>query len=404
MIRRLFPVAVLALAVPASAQVDLHGFAESATGIRTTDSPLHEGGDWMLSETRTQLRAQAYGDVGEAFVRLDILHDQVGGENTDVELREGFLRFGLGPSIDVKAGRQALTWGTGDLVFVNDLFPKDWESFFAGRDDQYLKAPSDALRLGIFGLPFNTEVVLAPRFTADRLPAPGGRFSIPSPGPGAPAVLEREPKVENGEAAVRLSRYMASFGTSLYGYVGSYKSPVGMTQDPGAPGSMVPYYPPLSVWGASARGPAAGGVLWLEGGWYDSRDDRDGTRPEVPNSSLRGLVGFERQLLPDFNATVQYYVEQQLDFEAGVDPGDETRHLTTLRLEKMLRYQTVRLSLFGFWSPDDEDVYLRPVASYDVSDEVRVTVGGNVFSGDPGTLFGNFDADDSVYMRLRYSF
>ena len=28
----------------------------------------------------------------------------------------------------------------------NILFPKDWQSFFSGRDDEYLKAPSDSLR------------------------------------------------------------------------------------------------------------------------------------------------------------------------------------------------------------------------------------------------------------------
>ncbi|MFW6031595.1 MAG: hypothetical protein ACOC9T_03300, partial [Myxococcota bacterium] len=32
--------------------------------------------------------------------------------------------------------------GTGDLVFLNDLFPKDWRSFLLGRDLDYLKAPS----------------------------------------------------------------------------------------------------------------------------------------------------------------------------------------------------------------------------------------------------------------------
>ena len=56
------------------------------------------------------------------------------------------LAIPAGCNLDVKLGRQVLTWGTGDLLFLNDLFPKDWVSFFAGRDDEYLKAPSNTLR------------------------------------------------------------------------------------------------------------------------------------------------------------------------------------------------------------------------------------------------------------------
>ena len=120
-------------------------------------------------------------------------------------------------------------------------------------------------------------------------------------------------------------------------------------------------------------------------------------------------MGFERQLATEFNATVQWYGEwMQHHAEAeAADPGgtgDELRQLWTLRLEKQLRYQTVRLSFFGFWSPTDEDFHLRPLASYRVSDQVEVSVGANVFEGDGPTTFGAFDDDDNVYLRLRYGF
>ncbi len=66
------------------------------------------------------------------------------------DLREASLVFSPSADTDVKVGRQILTWGTGDLVFINDLFPKDWVSFFIGRDVEYLKAPSDALKVSAF--------------------------------------------------------------------------------------------------------------------------------------------------------------------------------------------------------------------------------------------------------------
>ena len=43
-----------------------------------------------------------------------------------------------------------LTWGTGDLLFINDLFPKNWKSLAIGRDDEYLKDPSGAVKASFF--------------------------------------------------------------------------------------------------------------------------------------------------------------------------------------------------------------------------------------------------------------
>jgi hypothetical protein len=404
----LLPLAA-ALVVPpggAAADVELHGFVETAAGMRTAESNVIDDSDYTLRESRAQIRLNSYGDGTEAFVRLDVFQDQVTTDTPELELREAFLRFTTaGGHLDVKGGRQALTWGTGDLLFINDLFPKDWESFFAGREDQYLKAPSDALRLGLYGLPFAVDAVVTPEFTPDRLPAPAERFSIPVMGPPP---IARPTVAENAETALRLSRTVGSFDTALYGYRGFFKTPLGVRTDPMAVG-LVPFYPELSVYGASVRGSALGGVAWVEGGYYDSRQDRDGNTPTIPNSSTRGMVGFERQLAEDFNATVQWYGEWMMkhaEAEAA-DPGtgDELRQMLTLRLEKWVRYQTIRLSFFGFWSPTDEDYHLRPFVSYRVSDEVELGLGANVFEGDnPMTTFAAFDRDDNVYARLRYGF
>ncbi len=34
--------------------------------------------------------------------------------------------------LDLRLGRQIITRGVGDLVFINDVFPKDWSAFFPG--------------------------------------------------------------------------------------------------------------------------------------------------------------------------------------------------------------------------------------------------------------------------------
>ena len=135
----------------------------------------------------------------------------------------------------------------------------------------------------------------------------------------------------------------------------------------------------------------------MEYGWY--RSPREGA-DAGPGSSHRYLAGWERTIATDLNLTLQYWGESFTDAPSS----DDRDHLITARLEKLLHYQTVRISLFGYHDPEDGDSYLRAFGSYDVSDEVKLTLGANVFRGRATTMFGAFDSDDNVYTRFRYTF
>ena len=85
-----------------------------------------------------------------------------------MDVRQAVIILRASDWLDVRAGRQVLTWGTGDLLFLNDLFPKDFVSFFVGRDDEYLKAPANALRLTFYSSLVNLDLVATPVFEPDR--------------------------------------------------------------------------------------------------------------------------------------------------------------------------------------------------------------------------------------------
>jgi hypothetical protein len=362
------------------------------------------GGDYTLREARLQLKSDLYGEGAEAHFVADVLADQVAGDATSIGLREAWTKFNaFGDHLEVRAGRQPTTWGTGDLLFINDLFPKDYVSFFIGREDQYLKGPSDALRLGWFGLPLAIDLVYSPVFAPNILPS-GERLVFWTPA-YAPAV-EPEQKMENGETALRLSRDIGRYNLAFYGYWGFWKNPYGFAPPDTSTGAgSYFYHPQLDVYGASARGGLFGGVAWMEGGWYESRDDQDGVDPFVPNSEARAMAGYERQWWSDFTGGAQVYWEGVQDYRAGEYVKDENYTLFTLRLMQMLRYQTVKLSAFTFYSPSDEDAYLRLSAGYDYTDELNLTLGANLFQGDDErTLFGMNEDNSNAYLRIRYSF
>jgi hypothetical protein len=419
-------------AVPSSAEVHWGGFAQGLFGGRL-DENNPTATEYPASETRLQLRLEHFGDRSEVFGRLDFFYDGSDTSQYDWELREGYLKFRVGSQFDFKIGRQVLTWGTGDLIFINDVFAKDYRSFFIGRDDQYLKAPQNALRVEYYPSFGSINLVWTPRFEANRLPT-GDRLSYYSPvaggivgtGSGKEFYFDPEapePEFKNSELALRFQRRMMGFATALYFYKGFYKNPLGaklVTIDGSQPVPM-PIYPELLVYGASTRGQIWGGILWLEGGFFDSQDDKCGDDPLIPNSSVTGMIGYEKQVASNLTLNIQWQADYMLDYDVfqaqmeqqiaakqlpeGTFIRDEVRHLVTSRLTKLLMNENLTLSSFVFFSPTDEDVYWRPSAEYKYTDQVTIAVGGNIFAGKhENTDFGQFQKDDNAYIKLTYGF
>jgi hypothetical protein len=153
------------------------------------------------------------------------------------------------------------------------------------------------------------------------------------------------------------------------------------------------------------------GIGNLEGSYYDSVDDRAGTDPNVPNSQVRGLLGYERELLADFTLGLQYYLQWNVNYDqliaASPTPQlepDEVQHTFTMRLTYRFRQDTMFLSLFAYASPSDEDTHLRPSFNYAWSDAVTIALGANIMAGNESGFFGQLEQNSNIYGRLRYSF
>ena len=162
----------------------IHGFMEAAYGPKLDHDGLTQKDDFNLLEQRLQLKTSYRPDQSETLARWnteffykgDLLVDEH-EETVQYDIREANGVFSPFSWLDVKLGRHILTWGTGDLLFINDVFPKDFESFFIGRDDEYLKVPSDAGRFSLYNPLVSADLVLVPFFTPDT-PLDGDRLSF----------------------------------------------------------------------------------------------------------------------------------------------------------------------------------------------------------------------------------
>jgi len=393
-----------------ASDVSLHGFLQGNYSADTAASNPN-GGDFKLAEERLQLKLDASKDPFHIFVKADGWYDH-SDQKWDSELREGYVDFTSG-KWDARVGRQIITWGVGDLLFINDVFPKDYAAFFSGRPLEYLKKGIDAAKVGVYPGFASFELLATPFFEENTFPDPA-RFHLFDPLSGITNRSQKEPaaRFDNMEVAFRVYRDVAGFDVSLYAYRGFFRQPSVMPDNPAMPTHLTLFFPKLSVYGASLQGRALDGVLSLEAGYYDSREDRDGTDPMMPNSQTRFLIGYQRQLWEDFTLGLQYYGEYMHDYSAyknslpaGFPQERRLRDLVAVRLTQFLLHQTMKLSFFSFWSSSDGDYLLNPEVKYNFTDHIWAALGANIFGGGkPWTQFGQFAKDDNVYVQVRYEF
>lgn len=393
-----------------ASDVSIHGFIQGNYSVDTSASNP-DGKDFKWAEERVQLKLDASKEPLHLFLKTDAFYDHI-DDASHLELREGYADY-LSSSWDTRIGRQIITWGLGDLIFINDVFPKDYEAFFSGRPLEYLKIGSDAVKIGMYPSFASAELIVIPFFEPNNFPD-HKRFFMFDP---MPAVTEREEGkpaniIENTEIAFRMYRDLSGFDAALYFYKGFFRQPSMFPDSMTSPTKIDLVYPELSVYGASLQGRALDGVLSLEAGYYDSREDRGGTDPMTPNSQAKFLIGYQRQMWEDFTIGLQYYGEYMDDYSEYEEnlpsgfPQDKKLHdLASVRLTQFLIHQTLRLSFFSFYSPSNDDYLLNPEIKYNLTDSVWTAVGANVFGGgDEWDQFGSLDENDNVYVQVRYEF
>ncbi|MCO4799030.1 MAG: hypothetical protein KC484_07430 [Colwelliaceae bacterium] len=383
----------------------LTGFTEAAYGQFLKNNVVKSSSS--LSELRTRIELNYSHSSFELTASGDAIYDNVLEEKHWLT-RELNIETSLFSNIDIKLGRQVLTWGTGDYVFLNDLFAKDWQSFFSGRHDEYLKAPSNSVRFTSYWRGVTFDIAWTPEFTPDKY-LTGERFSFYSPFTKnniAPAENFIVNQTNEAQWSARLATTIKGIEYTLYGYKGFWPTPVGINPN------GIAYFPMMNAFGASVLTPMGNGIINAEFSYYNSLEDRHGDKVNIANSQIRALVGYEQEIAKSLTLSLQYYLEQTQDYDSFTQTNifkneqvDEYRQLVTIRLRYSTLQQKLIYSFFAFYSPTDEDSYIKPSIDYRYDDNLSFSIGANVFLGNKAhTFFGQHESNSNVWLRARFTF
>lgn len=403
--RRGLAVVLLLASSLASADVTFSGFLQQNTAFNTREAnPDGRHHKWL--EERAQLKLDAGDGAWHLLAKGDIAWDHLGRQDQS-ELRELYVDY-TASNWDTRIGRQVVTWGLGDLLFVNDVWAKDHEALFSGRPLEYLKRGVDAIKIGAYPEFANFELIVSPTFRESRIPD-ARRFHLYDP---MPAVTTRGTvKPGQGDVGLRIYRDVSGWDVALYSYRGFQRTPSMRPDSMTAPTRITYFYPQLSVLGASASGRIGKGVFSLEAARYGSREDRAGSDFAIPNSQTRILAGYQFQPLDDVSLSFQFYVERMHDYEAyraalpaGFPIDKRWNQTVTARWTQQFLHQTLRFSTYVSYNDGNGDHFVNPELRYSFNDKIWGAVGANLYGGKPGGQFGQLERDDNVYLQVRYEF
>jgi hypothetical protein len=381
--------------------IQLNGFVDSYHALQ-----LRSPQQIMSSRTRARLEMRA--DYGEAslFSSVNLAYNSIIKDQTGAFLREAYFDY-AGRFLEVKAGRQIVTWGVADGLRITDLIsPMDYTEFMANDYDD-IRVPVNAINLKFPGESFSAEVVFVPvpeyfvLPTSDDNPwqmtAPNGMQMDLS---GTPAK-----RIKNSEVGGRLRFFLENLDFSLTALHTYNKSPVTIASfNPEAKSAVIKgIYEPMNVVGGDVSIPAGEIVIRGEMAVYF------GEPIALKNAmdywfrkSFNGLIGIDWYAGNNWTIMAQYMHKVIMDYR-DVLGTEQNTSMITARISKEVLNNTLKLSVYGMFDVDNVGFYVRPAADYLLSDQITLSLGADWLGGRRGT-FKTYKKNTQIWVKGKYFF
>ena len=310
---------------------------------------------------------------------------------------------------DWRAGKQIIAWGRADGINPTDVVsPRDYTILLPFDEDQ---------REGVWAL--SATYAWSPEVGITALWKPG---FVPSTIPMDAAsrggyVFDRSGN-RLAQFGLRINRAGGDLDASVSLFHGRSLLPDATAPDPLSPALLRLGYPTITMLGADlARNFSAFGTR-LEVAYVDPAGSLAGDKPGLrPNLWL--VTGVDRTFYPELNVNVQVFLRHTWDLpSSGLAAGDaaaqqfdaatfmqERRDVAgaTLRISNQWLNETLRAEVFVERVFLDDDVYVQPMVTYEFTDALRGTLGGQYYAGH-GLQFGPMRRNRGAFGELRYSF
>ena len=334
------------------------------------------------------------------------LRHELPEDTTQLTLVEANWQY-RGDWVDLWVGQQKIAWGKADGLNPTDFFtPHDYTVIQPLEEDQRLSVP--AVRVDVV-LDSGQTVSLVTQmfFIESTLPAPADM-----------SIDERSPDNDWPQIGLRWASTGQTWDWSVSAFQGMMNMPVlspDATTDRGL--SLFYHYPELTAFGADfARNFGKYGFR-AEAAWLIPKEE-DGRLGIEPYGFL--VAGFDRGE-DDWNVNLQLVARhtpnrqdpslanpiiEAVSRQNSINFGQMNREQfgLTCRIAANWLNQTVQAEIFAIHYFHPDNTFVRPLASYAVNDNDKLTIGGEHYRGPQDSYYGQLEENNTFFIEYKHFF
>jgi hypothetical protein len=384
---------------PSAQETDWRGLSRMRPGLHL-GAEARFGGSWRLFVSGRGNYDLAYSIRGRADFSRQVLDRY----ESELELWDTYLAGRLGPSLDVKIGRQIVAWGNSETVRVTDVLnPLDLrEPGITDLED--LRLPVAMTRVDLQAGSWSLTGIAIHERRFDKTPAFGHDFfpsEYPPPAQSMPANT-----LANTELAAAAHGHFQGWDLSLYGARVFDDNP---RLELGAGGRPELRHARLEMLGASwdlARGDC---LLKAEAAHFRGLEPSSPPGSSLSRTEL--LAGIEHSGMVDTSLTFEAVWRHLHGFSRRPDGTAQswTRQDEldwVVRMSRTFLHQTLTVTLVAvtLGATGEGGALQRLEGRYDLTDSVEITGGVVLYqSGDrPG--FGTVGDNDRFFLEVEHRF
>jgi len=381
------------------------GYVRNYTGIL-----LKDDNNYSIVQDTFDLRIEhSRGKV--AFKANPYIHF-FPGKDPKIDLRQSYMDIYL-DSADIRIGKQQIVWGKADGVSITDVIsPKDLGEFLLP-DFEEIRIGIQALKVDYYMGDNTLEFVWVPTFTPNKIPDENSIWYVQPVFPTTNIHYFKEDvpaNLANSEAFLKYSAITSAIDYEImvgYMWDDDPTMHVNQTIDPTSELSLTvtQKHHLLRLGGGSFSTTIAGYVVRGEAAYYTGKYFRSADPAlidaVVEKDYIHFLLGMDFSVW-DIKMSLQMVEQKIQDYDEQI-VNDENEDTVTFLISKDFLRETLRLELFSYIDINNNGSLVRPKMSYDLIDGFQILAGFDIFNGEDGK-FGQYDDNDMIYSKIKYSF
>lgn len=399
-----------------SSAVDLHGYYLNRHYIDKKKDSSREHN----YELRQDLRLEVSQNISENLqylasmdARFDVVRntlDKFEKDEEKIQLWELYLN-GTFEKFNLRIGKQAIRWGKSDEVNPTDAFtPEDLDEYLNFTRAER-KIPVWMLKANYSLEPYQLELIWLPYFVPSRIPEAGSDweayllkkyrsigFDVKEP--------KRPPRnLKSQVTALKLIKNTTDYDFSLSYAYHFDELPTLFLNVPTL--EVRQLYPRQHTFGSDFE-TVIGKVGLRQELAYTLKDlfvSYAASRPDtaISKDTLTGIIGVDYTFKNKVYLNLQYLAQYIPKHEKDMVPMAYEDSLIW-KISRKFRHDTLLLEGSGRVYLFDLDYYYQIKCEYDINDFLRATIGYDGFFGPDDGTFGQYNSNDQIFAKLRYSF